>query len=234
MFHNIGLRFTISGRSDGRLILPGFSNQVPARLRSFLTRSFPDVKIQSVVGLDQVHGTTIRIVRRETPFLMYRKTDGVMTQQRNVVLTLKSADCVPVILYDPVHHVLACVHSGWRGTLQGIVSKALRKMRSEFGSRAKDVRIFFGPSIRACCYECSPQRLRAFRTVFGPDIVKTSCNGRPSLDLIAANRIGLARAGVSPKHVRVDPDCTSCSGRKKYFSYRRGDRHVITTAAVME
>lgn len=82
------------------------------------------------------------------------------------MVTVRTADCVPVLLHDPVRQVVAAIHAGWRGAVAGIVPKTVALLASRFGTVPKDVRMAIGPSAGACCYEVDEPVLTRLRDVF--------------------------------------------------------------------
>ncbi len=119
-------------------------------------------ELQSWVVSEQIHGSQVACVdetycgsgafEHESAI---RGVDALITNVRHVTLAVLAADCVPVLLYDPVHAVIATAHSGWKGTFAHIVCKVVQTMHEEYGSNPKDIEISLGPSIRKCCYEVS-------------------------------------------------------------------------------
>src|SRR5579883_2911524 len=88
--------------------------------------------------------------------------DGLITSEPGMVVGIKTADCVPVLLADPVSHAVAAVHAGWRGSAQNIASAAVNELVTRYGARAQDLHAAIGPSIGVCCYEVSPEVARQF------------------------------------------------------------------------
>jgi YfiH family protein len=82
--------------------------------------------------------------------------DYLITNKKQVAIGVMTADCLPVLIYDPNKRAAAAVHAGWRGALEGVVVRALEHMAQEYGTRAQEVEVFFGPSAGVCCYEVSP------------------------------------------------------------------------------
>jgi hypothetical protein len=126
--------------------------------------------------------------------------DALVTTSPGVVLTILTADCVPIVLHDPVAGVLACVHAGWRGTVAGVTAAALAAMRG-LGTRPADVVAGIGPAIGADRYQVGPDVHEAVTRTFGPAAAgfirpDPSAPGRWLLDLWAANRHALRQAGV--------------------------------------
>ena len=173
--------------------------------------------------------------------------DALLTREPAVLLGVQAADCVPVLLADTVTHAVAAVHAGWRGTLGRVVSKAVGRMRLEFGTRPADLVAAIGPAIGRCCYEVGPEVAQAFLAQFataaewfdGP--FERLCQGeepnflpwlsmappghdppaeRVQLDLRAANRWQLLDAGLPARNIAASAICTACR-TDLLFSYRR-------------
>jgi hypothetical protein len=175
------------------------------------------------------------------------QADALVTRVPELLLSVQTADCVPILLADTRHHAVAAIHAGWRGTLARISEKTLGRMRMEFGTRASDVVAAIGPSIGRCCYEVGPEVAQAFATQFpmaadwfdGP-FEQLSHGEEPlwlpwltmmppghvpppprvQLDLRAANRAQLVDAGVPESRIDVSDLCTACRA-DLLFSYRR-------------
>ena len=98
---------------------------------------------------EQVHSTVVEFARLPG---IYPAADGLVTTNSNILLTLKVADCVPVFLYEPLKRIIGLVHSGWRGTVDNIVSNAIKLMQKN-GAESRDISCFLGPAIGKCCYE---------------------------------------------------------------------------------
>lgn len=171
----------------------------------------------------QVHGRDVRVVRDASEAgNESERCDALATGLPGVLLGVKTADCVPVVLGDSRTGACAAVHAGWRGTLAGIVSRALSTLREEFGTRPEDVRAAIGPAALACCYEVGPEVVEAFRAeVSNADALFTpTSEGRALVDLHRANLEQLTGSGVRVERVHALPLCTICRP-KDFFSYRR-------------
>ena len=215
-----------------------------------------------LVTLRQVHSDVAHVVCAPPPEAGKRQSgdwpasagrrsqgagDAVITQHAGVLLSVQTADCVPILLADTKRRVVAAVHAGWRGTLGRIAVKTLGRMRQEFGTRPRDVVAAIGPAIGRCCYEVGPEVTRAFASQFDaaaewfdgqfepqaegeqqhwlPWLTMMPPGHQPEpqrarLDLRAANRRQLVDAGVSPKRIAVSTLCTKCRA-DLFFSYRR-------------
>ena len=156
-----------------------------------------------VVTLKQVH-SDIAWEARSTGCI--GEGDALVTAQPGLLLTIRTADCIPILIADPVHHAVAAVHAGWRGTAAGIASKTVKKMAASFSSNPADLIASIGPGINACCFEVGPE----VAVHFGTDATH--------VDLIEANRRDLIAAGVT--QVDLGAPCTVCAVGL-FHSFRR-------------
>ena len=171
----------------------------------------------------QVHGHEVHVVREvPDPRTEQEYCDAVATRVRGVLVGVKTADCVPVLLGDARTGACAAVHAGWRGTLAGIVKRALERMRAEFGTDANDVRAAVGPAALGCCYEVGAEVIGAFgeKFTYAPELFTPTSAGHALVDLHAANREQLIEAGVAADRIHALPLCTMCR-TDLFFSYRR-------------
>jgi len=160
------------------------------------------------------------------------EADAVVAGQ-GVLAGVRVADCVPVLLHDPVTGVSAAVHAGWRGTHAKIVARTVEVMSRAFGVRARSLRAAIGPSIGPCCYEVGTDLLSKFAADSDFGDCTRVVDGSPRLDLWTANATLLARAGVSMSHVDRLDACTSCDPTR-FYSHRRDagrtGRHLAVIA----
>ena len=162
----------------------------------------------------QVHGAGVRVVteadRGSGAFRLddaVDDTDALVTTSPEVVLAILTADCVPIVLHDPVAGVLACVHAGWRGTVAGVTAATLAVMQG-LGTCPSDVVAGIGPAVGADRYQVGPDVHQAVTRSFGPAAAQfihpdPSAPGRWLLDLQAANRHALRQAGVPGARIHV-------------------------------
>jgi len=178
-----------------------------------------------VVSLRQVHGEDVTIFNggmREAADLWAKEGDALITKNPGFAIGVFTADCLPVLLFDPRQRVIAAVHAGWRGTAQGIVKKVVAKMAEKFSCRREEIQAGLGPAIGPCCYEVDEPVESAFRekglawelfaSLRGP--------GRWSLDLKKANSYLLEETGVPKENIMILDGCTACRP-DLFFSYRR-------------
>lgn len=168
----------------------------------------------------QVHGAETVIATEARPDQRWlAQADAILTERPNLPLSMRFADCVPVLLYDPVHPAIGLVHAGWRGTMIDVVGTALQKMSTAFGTHPADVQAGIGPSIGPECYQVGTEVVEAARSAFGEleGLVHYAADGSAYLDLWAANRKALERAGV--EQIEVSGLCTACH-TDEFFSHR--------------
>ena len=175
-------------------------------------------RLDDFVFARQVHGALVRVVgqadRGSGAFSLDDapgEADALVTASPGVVLAILTADCVPVVLHDPVAGVLACVHAGWRGTVAGVTAAAVAAMQG-LGSRPSDVIAGIGPAIAADRYQVGPDVHQAVSQTFGPAAPfirpDPSASGHWLLDLWAANRHALREAGVPAPRIYTTPHPT--------------------------
>lgn len=172
-----------------------------------------------VVTCYQVHSANVAPVGTRHGGQVLPATDGLMSAE-GVALFLRFADCVPIVLYDPVRHAAALVHAGWRGTAARIAAVGVARMAEHYGSRPGDILACLGPSIGPCCYRVGDDFLHAMAAEWpeaGNYILRR--NGAHYADLWEMNRRQLVDAGVA--QVEVARICTAC--RKDEFFSHRGD-----------
>ena len=204
----------------------------------------------------QLPGTTVSIpATTNSP-----AGDGLMTAEHGILLTIRIADCLPLLLVDPQRRVVAAVHAGWRGALARVIEKAVGDLRRAFGSDPRKLIAAVGPSIRACCFEVGEEVVEAFHGGFADaDGFFQPVAHRPEattnrhsilflkayppghapehvpaarLDLTAVARHQLASAGVKPANVLVADYCTACR-TDLFFSHRQeGPRTGRQAAAI--
>jgi len=180
----------------------------------------------------QVHGADVARVERGGPA---GRADALATARPGLPLCISTADCLPIVLYDPRAKRLAAVHAGWRGTVQAVSRAAVLALRAE-GSAAADLVVAIGPSIGPCCYEVDAPVIERFEAAFpgGWEAWVTARGaGKWMLDLWRANRDQLAAAGVPSERIELLGLCTGCRP-DLLFSYRRerGAGRLLTVAAV--
>lgn len=185
------------------------------------------VDYRQLVLSDQVHGTTVQYVGREqTGGEKIEKklsgVDGLITDVPGLILATSYADCVPLFFFDPVRHIIASSHSGWKGTVSMIGQKTVEQMQ-ERGCRPGDIIAVIGPSICQECYEVGGDVAERFYDAYPvqdyEQILTKKEGGKYQLDLWAANWLQLKKAGIAPEHIHLSGICTCCN-HKLLFSHR--------------
>lgn len=149
----------------------------------------------------------------------YQQADVILTDRPDVTLFMRFADCVPILLHDPRRGVIGLVHAGWLGTVRDAAGAAVRAMQGHYGSNPPDILAAIGPSICMDHYEVGADVLLQVMQAYGDDArgFLHSRNGRVHLDLWAANRWLLARAGVG--QIEMAGLCTACRV-EDWYSHR--------------
>ena len=156
------------------------------------------------------------------PDVEIKATDALITDKTGICLCIQTADCVPILLFDPVKQVIAAVHAGWRGTVKKIVASTIEQMISNYHSNPKDILAAIGPSIGPEIYEVGNEVVEAVRKSI-PVPEKTlhlNTNGKYHFNLWEANRQLLISNGISDKNIEIKGDC-SFTNSDNYFSARR-------------
>ena len=221
------------------LNLPSFAASSAGIVHFFGTRTDPDrlasfVKVGHVVdgplhypriaSVKQVHGTDVVILDRPLRVgdTLAEHGDALVTNQPRLLIVVRTADCVPVLMADRTRKIIAAIHGGWRGLVEGIIPQTIAVLQQEFGSRSKDLQVAIGPSIGMCCYEVDQpviERLRGnvpgWQSVLGSiEVGKARLNLK---ELIAGQALtcGVLDSAIS----RLDL-CTRCQP-DMFYSYRR-------------
>lgn len=163
--------------------------------------------------ISQAHMASLRQIHSAVSFAVTEpgcagEGDGLTTASVGVTLSVRTADCYPILLADPSNRAVAAIHAGWRGTAQRIVTAVLNRMSDLYGTRPGDVVAAIGPGIGECCYEVGEEVARRFGYEHA---------GR--LDLAEINRQMLVTSGVPGTQIEILGLCTFCDPR--FYSFRR-------------
>ena len=183
----------------------------------------------TLAGCWQVHGTDVRVVNDVSDAKPAENSlgetvycDAIVSNAPDVLAAAKTADCVPILIGDPITKSFAAVHAGWRGTFAGVVLHALERLTKEYSSQPQDLRVALGPSAAACCYEVGPEIVDGFRErfVYADSLFTPTLDGHARIDLLLANRKQLTDAGIREDKIHIAPLCTMCRN-DLFFSYRK-------------
>jgi hypothetical protein len=184
--------------------------------------------------------------------------DALLTDQAGILLSVRTADCLPVLLVDAKRRAVAAVHGGWRGLQARIVEKAVGEMRCVYGSEPENLLAVLGPSIRACCYEVGQEVVEAFHFLHADKFFRKvteapamhserfplpslkmqppgyNPTSKPSihLDLVAVAQGQLLATGLAPHHIVTVDYCTACR-TDLFYSHRKEGSHTGRTLAVI-
>jgi YfiH family protein len=204
------------------LNLGGTVGDDPERVRENRGRALAALGCEpaSVYDVWQVHGVDVSFADApRPPDQPHVKADIILTDNPQVTLMMRFADCVPVLLFDPVRRVAGLAHAGWLGTVRGAVRSAVEAMHSHYGSRPADIQAVIGPSIGPDHYEVGADVIAQVQESFGdaaPGLLPVK-GSRTIFDLWAANRLQLENAGV--KQIETAGLCTVCHN-EDWFSHR--------------
>ena len=220
----------VSPMPDNALNLAGFNEDDAENIyenrRRFLKLFEGD---WTLTGCWQVHSADVRVVHNQREAIQKpgvlgddQYCDALVSKTAQILLMVKTADCVPVLIADSKTGAFAAVHAGWRGTSASIVLSAIRQLQSEYGVRAENLRAAIGPAANSCCYEVGPEVIDQFTERFplSGRLFTPTRDGHARIDLQTANRDQLAGAGVSPERIHIAPLCTM-DRTDLFFSYRR-------------
>ena len=195
---------------------------------------------QQMVFCEQVHGTEIYKVTAKDAgrgVFSYQEaiehTDALITNEKQLYLTLLFADCIPLYFFDPTEQAIGVAHGGWKGAWGEIGVKTVQAMQREFGCNPSQIQCWIGPGIGPCCFEIGDDLAEQVRMRSGWDaylVLKE--DGKWSWDLKRTHRHMLLEQGLLEDHILLSDDCTSCR-EQEFFSYRRDQGITGRMAAIL-
>jgi YfiH family protein len=171
----------------------------------------------------QTHSDRVVVVTSENITGTIDDTDALITNERGLFICVQTADCVPILLFDPVKKVVAAIHAGWKGTISKIAKKTIGQMTERFGCNPADIVAGIGPSIHIHAYEVGPEVVQAVEANFGnyAALLKPSVNeGKAYFDLWEANQTVLKESGVQEENIELMGLC-SFEQADLFYSARR-------------
>lgn len=220
----------VSEMPANALSLAGFNEDAAENIlenrRRFL-KLFPGEWV--LAGCWQVHGADVRVVHTveeakpaENQLGETVYCDVIVSEAKGVLAGVKTADCVPILIGDPVTGAFAAVHAGWRGTLATAVVVGVKRLAREYDAQPRNLRVAIGASAGSCCYEVGSEVIDAFTNKFidGDKLFTPTRPGHAMVDLLTANRDQLISTGVHPDRIHIAPICTMCR-TDLFFSYRK-------------
>ena len=173
----------------------------------------------SIVGFEQVHGAKLALITSKKQTDIIPAVDGGMTTVPGCFLTVNTADCVPVLFFDPINNVVGSIHAGWKGMIRGILSESVRVL-SSMGSDPRNIIAVLGPHINSCCYIVDQDLVRLFVATFRDSRVAYKVDNAWHLDLTKAVVANLLQEGFRYEHIDYFVSCTSCQS-DLFYSFRR-------------
>ena len=184
----------------------------------------------------QIHSDIVRVVTEKDHIGLchrdYPKCDALVTNTPGVALLVFTADCTPLLFFDPVTGAVGAAHAGWRGTAQAIGAKVVHAMAENFGAKPENIRAAIGPCIGPCCFETDADVPDAMRAALGSEAGQAirPAGAKFYVDLKRLNAIWLRRAGVTC--IDVSADCTACQPQR-FWSHRRVGNARGSLAAII-
>ncbi|MEK7395688.1 MAG: peptidoglycan editing factor PgeF [Candidatus Poribacteria bacterium] len=180
------------------------------------------IDIDSIVLANQVHSDNVEIIESNQAGCgslgvddAIANTDAMITISNSVSIGVMTADCVPVMIFDPKTQSIGIAHAGWKGAVLRIAQKTVLKMKESFGTDPSDCIVALGPSIMPCCYEVGDDVIARFDEEFGV----STCTKGNKLNLPRSVEIQLIDAGVKSDNIASDGTCTACN-LNLFYSHR--------------
>jgi len=177
-----------------------------------------DYDINKLVYMNQVHGDDVKIINKDSDLSLIPKCDALITQEKNIPLMVMVADCIPVLIYDPIENVISVVHAGRAGIFNKIIPKTIKTMQEHFNTNPSELIIVLGPSIRQCCYEVGSEVNDEAKNLEYSEALHKQGESY-YLDLIAIAKKQLEEIGVNQNNIEISAYCTSCH-HELFYSYR--------------
>jgi len=202
---------------------------------------------KNVVKTNQEHTDNIKIIakkiNKDEPDINieeYSRTDGMITNQKNLILSTTNADCILLLFFDPVTKTIANVHSGWRGTLQRISIKTVKKMQNEFDCKPENIICCICPSIRKDHFEVEKDVKDMFENEFQDldisnnlDIMEKQENKEKwNIDTVLINKIILKNAGLKLENIIDSKICSKCNSNLVHSFRAEGKGYGLATALI--
>ena len=212
---SLNLIFGLSEKSDGPM-KNNLTNQ-----RAFFERK--NLNTRKIINVQLTHGNNVLIIDSQTEKNTLTDCDALITVDKNCLLTLTVADCLPIYFYDQQKQVVALAHAGWKGVLNGIAQKTVLSLINNFNCNPADIKIFIGPHIQKCHFEVQDDVASQFASKY---VIKT--NGKKYIKLANAVKDQLIKTGILANNISISPECTYCLNNK-YFSWRREHDKILKT-----
>ena len=175
-----------------------------------------NIDIKNIVSTKLIHGNNVEIVSEDNRGGIIEETDGLITNTKNVCLTVTVGDCVPVIFFDKRNEVIGVAHAGWKGVVKNIVSVVVNKMNQKLNSDLENIQVAIGPHIKKCHFEIQEDIIDEFKD-YSEMIIRKNRKIFVDLETILVKQ--LETSGIKKENIDTNSDCTVCN--QEYFSFRR-------------
>ncbi len=183
------------------------------------------INTDALCMVHQVHGIDGLTIQNKNflPKPWSHEADYIITPLRGIAIGIATADCIPVLLYDPENEVIAAIHAGWKGMAAGIIEKAINDLQANHNTKTNRLKAWIGPAARSCCYEVP---LEVAQTCKAPtDAIRSSLDEKVFLDLVLTTRSRLLKSGLTVDSINSEfAECTICSAA--YHSHRRENHNL--------
>ena len=193
-----------------------------AENRRLLSLELPIPNASRIIVPHQVHDSVVQVIDEDTlgQQELIEGVDALITRLPGVCIGVSTADCIPIIIYDPVHHCAAAVHAGWRGTVKRIAESVARQMYAFYRSDYGELQVMIGPGISLKNFEVGQEVYDEFLQAGFPMERIAARYAKWHIDLPLCNRLQLEQLGVRPENIRETGICTY-DHADDFFSARR-------------
>ncbi len=239
LLNTIGIRAIFSERSGGISLAPfnslNLGHDIGDKSKNVETNIAKLMKMTGFSGRPhqamQMHGVE-HLICSGIGSPHSRQADILISNEPGTPIAVRTADCLPILMADPVNRIVAAVHAGWRGSAAGVVIRAVEQML-KMGAREEHIHASLGPSISPCCFEVDNNTARILKESVAGAEKAIVYSPEPHPDLTAINLLQLKEAGVAEDHIESLGICTCCHPGR-FYSYRRDHgttgRHLAVVA----
>lgn len=200
----------------------GDDMEAVAENRRLLSLELPIPNASRIIVPHQVHDSVVQVIDEDTlgQQELIEGVDALITRLPGVCIGVSTADCIPIIIYDPVHHCAAAVHAGWRGTVKRIAESVARQMYAFYRSDYGEMQVMIGPGISLKNFEVGQEVYDEFLQAGFPMERIAAKHAKWHIDLPLCNRLQLEQLGIRPENIRETGICTY-DHADDFFSARR-------------
>ena len=213
--------FGLPKKENGQMILRENGEGLKNRIKYF---SNLGINIKSIVSSGIIHSNNVAIISNSDKGKIVKGNDGLITNIKNICLTVTVSDCLPIFIYDEKKEIIGIAHASWKCIVKNIVHNMIEKFKNQYHSNPKDLKVFIGPHIKKCHFEIKEDILDKF-SKYQEFIIKK--NSRYFIDLEEIIKKQLVSLGLNNENIKISSECTYCN--KEYFSFRRDRPERVTS-----